>query len=173
MAKIFMEQLPKGQEMIEVLTNIYPAIDPLSYHSYLLLRKISIDLDNSLESFFSKHEVSTGRFTLLMILFAFKRGVMPSELAQVCGVTQATVSGLLTGLEKAELISRVPHEQDGRAFVIHLAPKGEELIDKVTPDYFARVEQIFKNYSAEQRRMLIDLLEGISAEIKSISQPQS
>lgn len=173
MSKVFLDQLPKGQEMLETLSSIYPNIDPASYHAYILLRKISIDLDNALEAFFSKHSVSTGRFTLLMILYAMKRGVMPSELAQVCGVTQATVSGLLTGLEKAELIVRKSHEQDGRAFVIHLSEKGDAILKQVTPSYFAKIEKIFSKYTPDQRRDLIALLEVVSSEIKTLSEPES
>src|SRR5690606_14911567 len=118
----------------------------------------------------ASHGVSAGRFMLLMLLNTNPAGMMPSELAQHCGVTQATISGLLNGLEKGQLIHRETHNHDGRAYVIKLSDKGLALLNRVRPEFLGCVDGIMGKYSAEEKKILIDLMSRLGDEIKSITE---
>src|SRR5690606_37964653 len=111
------------------------------------------------ESYFSLYGVSSGRFMLLMILSANANGMMPSELAQQCGVTQATVSGLLNGLEKAQLIVRETHTHDGRAYVIKLSEKGDELLKKVKPEFLKCLDKMMGSFDLVEKKNMVTMLD--------------
>jgi DNA-binding MarR family transcriptional regulator len=151
-AKLFLTTLPTEAELQKLADN--PAVDPLSMHSHILLRKLSSDFETNLENFFSQYNLSTGRFTLLMILKSAPNGLMPSEMAQKVGVTQATISGLINSLEKAELVKREVHERDGRSFVIRLTEKGVQLFENITPIYYGRVNQFWSSFDENEKRSL-------------------
>lgn len=152
MAKLFLTTLPTEAELQKLAD--FPNVDPLSMHSHILLRKLSSDFETNLENFFSQYSLSTGRFTLLLILKNAPNGLMPSEMAQKVGVTQATISGLINSLEKAELVKREVHERDGRSFVIRLTEKGLQLFDSITPVYYGRVNQFWSSFDETEKRSL-------------------
>lgn len=75
-------------------------------------------------------------------------------MAQKVGVTQATISGLINSLEKAELVKREVHERDGRSFVIRLTEKGLKLFEAITPIYYGRVSQFWSSFDETEKRSL-------------------
>ena len=154
MAKLFLTTLPTEAELKKLTEESHPGIDPLSMHSHILFRKLSSDFETNLESFFSQYNLSTGRFTLLLLLESSQNGMMPSEMAQKVGVTQATISGLINSLEKAELVKREVHERDGRSFVIRLTEKGLRLFKEITPIYFERVNNFWASFDETEKKAL-------------------
>lgn len=168
MSKILISQAPVTEEFLASLNTHFPECDAYSFYTYLTIRKVTSDLENALESYFSLYGVSSGRFMLLMILSANENGMMPSELAQQCGVTQATVSGLLNGLEKAQLIVRETHNHDGRAYVIKLSPKGEELLKKVKPEFLSCLDKMMGNFDIAEKRNMVTMLDRFNSSIKCL-----
>lgn len=165
MAKLFFTEIPTREELQENAALLYPELDHLTLYSHILLRKITTDLEINLDSFFSRFSLSSGRFTLMVLLQRTPEGLMPSELAQKVGVTQATISGLINSLEKAELVKRTTHEKDGRSFVILLTEKGENLCDEILPMYHERISHFWAPFSDTEKDQLNGMMERI---IKSI-----
>ncbi len=171
MSKIFYTELPKEETLYDSFVKNYPTLDPTSIYPYLLLRKVTADLDVALDAYFSKYSLSVGRFTLLLILKGQPEGLMPSELASRVGVTQATISGLINSLEKAELVSRQTHKKDGRAFVITLTPKGVELVQKISPEYYERVNSVMTSFDAQEKKSFGNLMQKLIERLPTISKP--
>jgi DNA-binding MarR family transcriptional regulator len=73
-------------------------------------------------------------------------------------VTQATISGLINSLEKAGLVTRESHAKDGRAYVIKMTEAGNALIQKISPEYYARVKTFTDEFSLDEKVQLNDLL---------------
>lgn len=161
MAKLFFTTLPTEAELKKLTEQNHPGVDSLSLLSHVLLRKLTSDFETNLESFFSKYSLSTGRYTLLMLLDGSENGMMPSEMAQKVGVTQATISGLINSLEKAELVKREVHERDGRSFVIRLTEKGSNLFNEITPIYFDRVNQFWAAFDEAEKKSLSSLFDRL------------
>ncbi len=158
MPKLLMSEVPCTPEFLQGLGQHFPEVDSYSFYTYLTLRKISSDLENSLESYFSSYGVSAGRFMLLLLLSSQPDGMMPSELALQCGVTQATISGLLNGLEKSQLIARETHSKDGRAFVIKLSEKGRSLLNLVKPEFLKCVHDMMGTFTLEEKTTMVGTL---------------
>lgn len=159
MAKLFLTTLPSQEELTTSACQIFPEAEPLSVYTNLLFRKISTDIEIQYDNFFAEYDLSPGRFTLLMLLRKNPSGLMPSELAQKVGVTQATISGLINSLEKATLVARETHEKDRRAFVIKLTQNGHDLIQKIAPVWYPRVMSFWGQFSKEEKEILNGLLE--------------
>lgn len=165
MAKLFLTTLPSQEELHASACQMFPEAEPISLYSNLLFRKVATDIEIHYDNFFAKYDLSPGRFTLLMLLKKKPEGLMPSELAQKVGVTQATISGLINSLEKAELVARETHIKDGRAFVIKLTDKGQDLLKKIAPEWYPKIMNFWGQFTAEEKTKLNALLERMSQNI--------
>jgi MarR family transcriptional repressor of emrRAB len=166
MPKIFLSEVPCSEEFLSSLQKSYPEVDSYSFFTYLTVRKVTSDLENSLESYFSTYGVSAGRFMLLLLLAAQADGMMPSELAQQCNVTQATISGLLNGLEKSQLIMREAHSHDGRSFLIKLSSKGHELLNRIKPEFLKCVGSVMDEFSMPEKQSFVESLLKLRRNLK-------
>ncbi len=92
----------------------------------------------------------------------------PSELADHLGVTSATMTGLLDGLERDGLIARVDHPEDRRRMKVLLTTAGKRCLDQILPDHFRRIAALMGNFSAGERRQLNQLLRKVGREIPAL-----
>lgn len=161
MAKLYITEIPSREIIEEDAKAFYPQLNPESWYSHILLRKLTTELEINLEKFFSQYNLSSGRFTLMILLFRHGDGLIPSELAQTVGVTQATISGLINSLEKAGIVQRKTHEKDGRSYVIKLTEKGLQLTGEILPDYHARINNFWSKFPSEEKNQLTGYFERL------------
>ena len=64
-------------------------------------------------------------------------------------------------LEKKNLLKRTDCPNDRRAIFIALTPKGEDLMDKIMPEYQEFINHMFDSLNTEEAGMLIELLQKI------------
>jgi DNA-binding MarR family transcriptional regulator len=85
----------------------------------------------------------------------------PAELAEVAGVTRATMTGLVDTLERDGLVNREPDPQDRRMMSVNLTPKGHHLITDVLPNHFKMMGGMMSPLSEAERKVLVRLLAKI------------
>lgn len=91
----------------------------------------------SLHERFFRGNISEGRFTVLTLLLTAKDWCLtPSQLASASGVTRATMTGLIDGLEKEEFVERRASRSDRRKITVRLTSSGRELLLDLAPGYF-------------------------------------
>lgn len=88
-----------------------------------------------------------------------KAGLSPHELAAQAGVTRATITGLLDGLEHGGLIARRPAAVDRRKLVISLTTAGEALTLDLFNEHSCWIASLFKNFDGPSRNTLNGLLQ--------------
>lgn len=159
MAKLFIQSLPSLEELEASIERVAPGADTWALYANVRFMKIATELENTFDSFLAPHNLSSGRFTLLILLNNNPEGLMPSELSQRVGVTQATISGLINSLEKAELVKRETHEKDGRSFVIKLTDKGQGLLQELIPQWLPKVTSFWGQFQGEERSVMGEVLE--------------
>ncbi|GAA2823213.1 MarR family transcriptional regulator [Kitasatospora sp. CM 4170] len=119
------------------------------------------------EAHFARFGLSTGRYRLLADLEDHGGEKSPSQLAASLGVSRATVTGLVDGLEREGLVARRPSTEDGRGNVVVLTALGAERLRELAPEHFARMEAMVGGLTVEERTLFLDLLarlvEGMSA----------
>jgi DNA-binding MarR family transcriptional regulator len=95
----------------------------------------------------------------------------PSLLADKAGVTRATMTGLLDSLERTGLIERIPHRDDRRMLNVKLTAKGQQRLDEVMPDYYARVADVMQGLSEKDRAAFMDMLEQVGSRVTLLGTP--
>ncbi|WII73593.1 MarR family transcriptional regulator [Bdellovibrio sp. 22V] len=171
MAKLFFTEIPSREELQKNAALLYPDLDHLTLYSHILFRKVTTDLEINLDAFFSQYSLSSGRFALMLLLQRHTpQGLMPSEMAQKVGVTQATISGLINSLEKADIVKRTTHEKDGRSFVILLTEKGHEVCNKIQPLYHERISHFWSEFSNAEKEQINSVFERMIKVIGKLGQ---
>ena len=79
------------------------------------VRATAQQLDNAITEWMADSAASPARFQILMLIWAAKgRGVPHKEIVAAAGVTRATISGLMAGLERDGLVVSVVASDDRR-----------------------------------------------------------
>jgi len=131
----------------------------------LQMLSLASAIDRDCASRLAPHGLSEGRFILLFLLDAAPDGLAPNVLAERAGVTRATVTGLLDGLEREALIERHADPDDRRALRILLTRKGRRLARSLFEQHGQWIAGLFGNLSARERTQLASLLGKVAGNL--------
>lgn len=116
-------------------------------------------IDRDCAARLSPHNLSEGKFVLLFLLHQQPEGLSPHELADRAGVTRATVTGLLDGLERDDFLVREQSKDDRRKVVVRLSPKGEEAARGLFDTHTRWIASLFGGFDEHDRQTLSALLQ--------------
>ena len=134
-------------------------MDPGGTVSYLLLLRTSSDILECFSRQLSRFHMSQGRFTVLILLNRKPElPLTPADLADRAGVTRATMTGLLDGLEADGLVTRTGQTEDRRRISVSLTPKALDVLGELMPVYFRMVKLTVSRLSEEERDLLDSLM---------------
>jgi len=177
MAQLILKTLPRYECLLEA-AQMFPDLDPSAMEAYLRLLRSGNDCMEFSHEYLSAHGVSSGRFTVLMLLLKRQsfgpcggksEPVTPAELADMAGCTRATMTGLVDTLERDSLVKRVPDEKDRRMMTVSLTPKGTSMLNKMLPGHFKRIAGLMACLNEAERKTLVRLLTKISSQIAEVS----
>lgn len=150
----------------------YPDADVTAVVTFLHLLRAGTDLSFALDAYLQQYALLQGRWWVLILLMRESSNTAaPSVLADKAGVSRATMTGLIDGLERDGLVERVPDPEDRRRLAIQLTAAGQAKLDEVMPDYYRRVRQLMQPLSESERKVFIELLDKIQAGASSLSAP--
>ena len=159
------------RQALQNLATRYPELDIASVETCLAFLRATADVQAALETHFARYGLSMGKFTLLMqLLQADEKGLTPSECAERAGVTRATITGLLDGLEREELVKRQPYPDDRRMLSVQLTEKGRNLLSNMLPDHFCRTTGLMAHLTTAEKQTLITLLHKLQAGTSAMSE---
>ena len=102
---------------------------------------------------------TVGRHALLRILyFSPERRMTQVEVANEMQVTSANITFLVDGLEKAQLVRRVPSHTDRRTVYVELTEAGQVLTERLVPSMARFMARLMEGFSERDKRMLAALL---------------
>src|SRR3954447_12637478 len=155
----FVKDLPR-YEVLREAAERYPELDPSSCYAFLHLLRTGDELLTLDAEFLGQLGTRQGRFNLMMIV-AHCAHKLPAaaDLADCTGVSRATVTGLLDGLEREGLIERHSDPTDRRMVRIKLTRSGEALLERVRPAYFRWLTRILEPLNESERQQLVHLLQ--------------
>ncbi|ABE50626.1 MULTISPECIES: MarR family winged helix-turn-helix transcriptional regulator [Methylobacillus] len=152
----------------------YPEADVSAVSSFLHLLRVASDLSLALDACLSQHGLLQGRWWVLILLMREENGIsLPSVLAEKAGVSRATMTGLIDGLERDGLVERIFDRDDRRRVSIRLTAAGQEKLDQVMPDYYTRLRQCMAAVNEEERVLLGGILGKLNAGISAFDVPGS
>jgi DNA-binding MarR family transcriptional regulator len=105
--------------------------------------------------------LSEGKFVLLFLLYDRPDGLSPHELAEMAGVTRATITGLLDGLERDTFVTRRTDLKDRRKIAATLTKQGRETARDLLDGHNAWIASLFTGFSANERQTFHAFLQRI------------
>lgn len=166
-----LRDLPSA-EILEKFAQRYPQADTTAIATFLHLLRVATDLSAALDECLSRHGLLQGRWWILILLMRESTLTStPSLLADKAGVSRATMTGLLDGLEREGLVARVFDPQDRRSVSIRLTDSGQAKLDVVMPDYYRRLHDCMAGLDEAGRAQLQQALELVNGGISALAKP--
>ncbi|MDH6331509.1 DNA-binding MarR family transcriptional regulator [Stenotrophomonas sp. 1278] len=125
------------------------------------LLALSSAVDRDCASRLAPHGLSESRFVVLFLLHGAGGTLPPHELAERAGVTRATISGLLDGLQRDGLLQRRNDAEDGRRLQIVLTARGKRLAGDLFDQHTQWIGGLFNGLDSREQVQLSLLLEKV------------
>ncbi|MDB6169812.1 MAG: MarR family transcriptional regulator [Verrucomicrobia bacterium] len=176
MPLLMLKNLPR-YECLLAAAKEFPDLDPSACEAFLHLLRAGDECFRAVESNLARHNISQGRFGVLMSLLNNCRGessptaLSPAELADRTAVTRATMTGLIDTLERDGLVTRVPDTEDRRMMAVGLTEKARTLLHEILPDHFRRMTALMQSLDESERRTLVQLLNKIQEQAAAMAPP--
>lgn len=159
---LLLRDLPKYETLL-AYSKRYRNVNPGATEAYLCLLRVASDVLDATEHFYASQGTSQGRFTVLALLNRTPDTPLnPADLADRSGVTRATMTGLLQGLEADGLVKRTSCRDDKRMCWVELTARGRKYLDAVLPELFKRIGELMSGLDDKERKALLGLLEKVS-----------
>ena len=183
MPHLLLKDLPRYECLLEAAKE-FPDLDPSAAEAFLHLLHTSDEVFAISDRSFAGHNISHGRFGVLMLLW---RSVQPrdpkltdaedcplgprtpAELADAAGVTRATMTGLIDTLERDGFVKREPDPVDRRMMSVLLTPRGERFMKDFLPGHFKGIAAIMGTLTEAERKTLVRLLTKIQEQAAALS----
>ena len=157
-----------NEEILKKFEQRYPDADIASIIIFLRLLRVTSDLSSALDQYLNRHGLLQGRWWVMILLMREDNFTStPSLLAEKAGVSRATMTRLIDGLERDALVSRQFDSEDRRSFSVTLTRAGQKKLDALIPDYYRRVKASMQALGKERFAELDDLLDGVQEGIKA------
>lgn len=139
-------------------------IEKLNYKFDYLVK---LRFNKSLASF-DELGVHPGQCHMITLLSKFP-GKSQKELADILRIKPATMTIMIKKLEKAELVERIPDEEDQRILRVNLTKKGHDLFEKMDKINKKMQNDFFKDFTEEELDTFYNLLDKIESNISGPS----
>ncbi|EMG37004.1 transcriptional regulator, MarR family [Desulfocurvibacter africanus PCS] len=159
---LYTPEIP-SEEILQKLSKRYPQMDPDSFRACLVLARCGTDMNAAFEDFLVECKLSQGRFMVLGFMNRTpEEPFTPTQLARALGVSRATMTGLVDGLESAGLVERGIHSEDRRKMRVRMTAKGRKAMDEIMPEFYGSVASIMSGVNSSDHKLLVEMLETVS-----------
>lgn len=158
-----------GLDAMEIVAKRYKEFDQSAVESYLSMVRLTSRFQSRADAYFQRMDLSQGRFMIMIILLkSGSKGVTPAEMATNISCARATITGLLDTLEASGFIERrADPNGDRRSLTVHLTAAGLAKLDSILPAHYTRISQAMAEFSAEERRQMIQLVNKFTKGIQA------
>jgi DNA-binding MarR family transcriptional regulator len=131
-----------------------PALDVV-----FALRMTAQQVDNTITEWMADTAGTPARFQILALLWASEASGIPhKEIVKALEVTRATVSGLMTSLERDGLVKSSVDRDDRRNLIATLTSRGRAIVEKAIASNVTSLRAALAALSADERATLASLL---------------
>lgn len=168
---IILRDLPSDEDLKRLAAR-YPDLDPDAARAFLSFLRAACEVFHASDNHFANHGTSCGRFTVLALLNRDPDRVLsPSRIADACGVTRATITGLLDGLEADGQIRRTRDKGDRRTQRVQLTAEGRRFLDEMMPGHYKRMGRLMAEIGAKDRDALRRIADRITSNVHDLNEP--
>lgn len=133
---------------------------------YALIKDIFFLLDDGDQQLFARYDLSGSRYYILYHL-GERPGLSVSQLSTAMFCDKSNITRLVRAMEEEGLVSRRPHETDGRSLRLFLTEQGDGLRRRVqTAHANLNQERFARGHSALDQRDLLACLQKLKASLE-------
>lgn len=121
-----------------------------------------------IQAMLNKLGLYRGQPVLLAVLWE-QEGYPHSELAELLGVTPATITKMAQRMEQAGFIERIPDADDQRISRVYLTEKGRAVRKEVDEVFRTLEEEMLAGFTREEREQLLGLLRRVDENLRAHS----
>ena len=126
------------------------------------LRMTAQQVDNTITEWMADTAGTPARFQILGLLWASGAdGVPHKEIVKALEVTRATVSGLMTSLERDGLVKSTVDRDDRRNLIATLTSRGRAIVEKAIDSNITSLRAALAPLSAKELATLMSLLQRL------------
>lgn len=118
-------------------------------------------IDRDCAARLTPYRLSEGKFVLLFLLHGQLVGLSPHELADRAGVTRATITGLLDGLERDGFVTRCSSHSDRRKITVLLTDLGKKTAADMFDEHTKWIAALFAGFTPDERKTLSGFVQRI------------
>jgi MarR family transcriptional regulator, 2-MHQ and catechol-resistance regulon repressor len=127
---------------------------------FKILMQTSKNIQDQIKVEINKSDLNITEFSVLETLY-HKGQQTIHQIGNSILISSGSMTYVIDKLEKKDLLKRTDCPNDRRAIFIILTPKGEDLMDKIMPEYQEFINHMFDSLNTEEAGMLIKLLQKI------------
>jgi DNA-binding MarR family transcriptional regulator len=163
---------PPRLESFEDIARRYPGLDAQALHTWVVMRKAQTRIELALDTHLARHGLSFGRYLVLVNLIrAEGHSLTPAAIADLCGSTRATITGVVDTLEKAGFVKREEDPADRRSLQVRLTLTGRRFLEQMLPDHFARLMKVMSAFTPAELKTLQKLSAKLSDGAQALERP--
>lgn len=123
-----------------------------------LLRTVRVHrtaVSRQLESLELPVAMTGARYTLLMTLYFSRENLLAqNEISRELNVSRTNITNLIDGLERDDLVERVPNPADRRVSYAQLTERGRAICEQLMPTMAELMEDATRDFSSDERAQL-------------------
>lgn len=135
---------------------------------YDSLKAIFLHIDNHEKALFSGFNLSLPRFYVLLHL-SNHPGINYILLSDLMLCTKGNTTRIVQSMQADGLVRRETDPDDGRSYQLFITPSGQEILDRVLPEYNRLVISLMSSFSEDNIREYT----AVSQHIESTLAPKS
>ncbi|WP_205343031.1 MarR family winged helix-turn-helix transcriptional regulator [Denitrificimonas caeni] len=153
-----LKDLPSYETLVR-LGEEYKNPDVDGLHHWLVWASATSEMLSAFEANLAQTcGLSQTQFFVLILLKRNPEGLSIGALADGVSVTSQTMTRVIDRMEVSELCYREPDPEDRRAWLVFLAPSGDEILSKALPAHYVWVAQLMSHFDDDERQMLKRLM---------------
>jgi len=114
-------------------------------------------------------QITKQQWIVLKILFENNKGLIQNKLAFITDRNKASLTRLINGMEKNNLVARIKSKDDSRKNIIFLTKTGNQLFLKTKPLVLESIQNIQHNITDEEMKYFIQIMSKIQNNLKKQS----
>lgn len=140
--------------------------EELSLNAYIKLSRVFDTINSSLLRSLKCQGLTVSQLGVLEAILHL--GPMSQrEMGDKLLMSRANITTVVDNLERDGLVKRVASKEDRRVYMLHMTPKGKELISDAFPKHVAEIERLMTNLDSRELEQLASLCKKLGLGIKS------
>jgi len=134
----------------------------------MLLDRATRFMGNNLRRIFIRNDfdITVEQWMILLLLWK-ENGQTQQQIANSIGKDKGTISPQIDGLEKRNIIVRIPDQNDKRQNLIYLTNKGKQLEEMLIPLGYENMQVAQRGISVEDLRVCKEVLCKVCENLKN------